>query len=221
MVMDMLKKNSFILVILIIYLLFLCKDPILGRINNQEDLNQVIADLKIEYYKKEYEDMAKIIDVDTKDYDVIYSRVLFRDIYQFYDEFTISKGSIDGVEKKDLVLSDLGVVGIISRVNKNTSTVLMLTSPEIELSVKIGDAYGILTSEDKKIIVKNIALDKKMKVNDKVYTSGLTNIPGDILIGEVKEVSTDSLELEYLLDVESLAYLDKIKYIAIIKGEEI
>ena len=52
-----------------------------------------------------------------------------------------------------------------------------------------------------------------------VYTSGLTSIPGDILVGSVKEIRTDGLELEYILDVESATYLQDIRYVAVLVGE--
>ena len=162
--------------------------------------------------------MEQILEVKDYDYDVIYSKIVLRDIYEFYDEFTIGKGSKDGVSLQDLVVNQDGVVGIVKEVDHYSSTVLMLTSPKIELSVRIGDAYGILTSQDKKIVVKNITLDEKIEVGDSVYTSGLTSIPGGFLIGEVKEVRTDSLELEYVLDVAATSNLQQFWYVAVIKG---
>ena len=92
----------------------------------------------------------------------------------------------------------------------------MLTNSSIELSVRINHSYGILTSEDHKIIVRNIKLDQEIKEGDQVYTSGLTSVPGDILIGSVKEIRTDGLELEYVLDVSSVVDMQNISYVAVL-----
>ena len=214
----MLRKNAFIIAIIFLYILFLCKYYLFGMVDNTKDLAEMVYDEKLKYYQEEYQKMEQILEVKDYDYDVIYSKIVLRDIYEFYDEFTIGKGSKDGVSLQDLVVNQDGVVGIVKEVNNYSSTVLMLTSPKIELSVRIGDAYGILTSQDKKIVVKNITLDEKIEVGDSVYTSGLTSIPGGFLIGEVKEVRTDSLELEYVLDVAATSNLQQFWYVAVIKG---
>ena len=212
----MLKKNWFIIAILILYLLFLAKDPVFGFLDNTHDLTNALYDEKLNYYKNEYENMKKMLTITYPDYSVIYSKVILRDIYAFNKEFTIGKGSRDGVQEQDVVVNEKGVVGIVKMANPNSSVVLLLTNPDIQLSVKINDSYGILTSVDEKIIVKNIKLNREIKEGDEVYTSGLTSVPGDILIGTVKSIDTDSLELEYILNVESASYLEDISYVAVI-----
>ena len=134
----------------------------------------------------------------------------------FYDEIVIGKGSSDGVKKQDLVINELGVIGIVKDVNKHSSIVELLTNSDLELSVKINNSYGILESSDKEIIVKNIKLDQEITVGDDVYTSGLTKIPGDIYIGKVKEIKKDNLELEYIIKVDAINYLEDITYVAVI-----
>ena len=214
----MLKKNWFLIVILVIYLLFLCKDHILGFFDNTSDLTQMIYDEKLDYYKREYESMQEILSI-TYDIDVIYSKVLLREIYAFYDEVTIGKGSNDGIKTQDLVVNERGVVGVVKNVRENSSVVSLLTNTDTSLSVKIRDSYGILTSVDEKIIVKNIKLNQEIQVGDAVYTSGLTGIPGDIFIGYVTSIQTDNLELEYIIEVDSITHLQDIKYVAILSSD--
>ena len=216
MVNCMLRKNWFLFALLFLYLLFLCKDYFFGFFDNKQSLNQVLYDEKLRYYKNEYQEMQKLLNISYPDFKIIYSKVIFRDIYQFYNEITISKGSNDGVKEKDLVVSDKGVVGIINSVYKNSSIVSLLTNPRMELSVKINNSYGILTSVDNQIIVKNMKLNEEIKKGDLVYTSGLTDIPGNILVGEVIEIKKDDLELQYILDVKSISNLQNISYVAIL-----
>ena len=216
----MARKNWFVIAILILYLCFLGSDRILGFFDNTSQLSQMIDNEKLEYYKNEYEKMSNILEVEADDYEVIYSKVVLREIYQFYDEITIGKGTSDGIQEGDLVVNENGVVGVIKDAGKTSSVVRLLTSPDMELSVKINASYGILTSGDKTLIVKNIKLDSEIKEGDLVYTSGLTSIPGDILVGEVSKVNRDSLELEYILDVDSITHQRDISYVAVLHREK-
>lgn len=215
----MLKKNWFVIVVLVLYLLFLAKDHLFGFLDNTQNLDSYLTDVKLLYYQNEYQEMKKLLDIDDQDYSFLYSKVLLRDIYYFYDEITIGKGSSDGIKVQDLVVNEEGVVGIVKEVKNHSSVVQLLTHSDTQLSVKINQSYGILTSVDHEIIVKNIKLDQDIQVGDLVYTSGLTSIPGDILVGSVKEIRTDGLELEYILDVESATYLQDIRYVAVLVGE--
>ncbi len=216
MVALMMKKNAYIIILLVLYFLFLCKDHLFGFLDNTESLTSAIYDDKLEYYKLEYENMQKLLELDYVDYQVTYSKVILRDIYAFYNEIIIGKGSRDGIKIQDLVVNELGVVGIVKEVADHSSVVALLTNSDIELSVKINHSYGILTSVDNEIIVKNVKLDEEIKVGDLVYTSGLTSIPGNILVGEVKEIRQDSLGLEYILDVDAVACLQDISYVAVL-----
>ena len=212
----MIKKNAYIIILLILYLLFLCQDHLLGFLDNTDNLMSSIYDEKLTYYQNEYEEMQKLLSIEVLDYQAIYSKVILRDIYAFYDEITIGKGRYDGVSKGDLVVNEKGVIGLVKSVNNHTSIVELLTNSNIELSVKINQSYGILTSVDNEIIVKNVKLDDEIKVGDFVTTSGLTSVPGEILVGKVSEIKTDTLGLEYILEVDAVAYLQDISYVAVL-----
>lgn len=215
----MIRKNWFIIAILLIFILFLSKDHLLGFITNTKDLQKFVYDAKLEYYKQEYEDMQSLLNISSNDYQVTYGKIILRDIYEFYDEITINIGTNNGIKAQDLVINELGVVGVIKEAHKNTSIVELLTNKEMELSVKVGSSYGILSSQDEKIIVKNIKLNGNINIGDKVVTSGLTNIPKDIEIGTIKNIRKDDLELEYILEVESMSQLDNVNYVAVLSGE--
>ena len=218
MVFNMIKKNWFIIAILLIFILFLSKDHLLGFISNTKDLQEYIYDTKLEYYKEEYTEMQSLLNIPESDYEVTYGKIILRDIYEFYDEITINVGTSSGIKVQDLVINELGVIGVIKEAHKNSSVVELLTNKDMELSVRVGSSYGILSSKDEKIIIKNIKLNETIKEGDTVYTSGLTSIPKDIKIGTIKSISKDNLELEYILEVESLSRLEDINYVAILSG---
>ena len=214
----MIKKNWFIIAILLIFILFLAKDHLFGFVSNTHDLQEFIYDYKLEYYKNEYNQMQSLLNIPKSDYEVTYGKIILRDIYKFYDEITINVGTSSGIQVQDLVINELGVIGVIKEVHQNSSIVELLTNKNMELSVRVDSSYGILTSQNDQIIIKNIKLNETIQVGDKVVTSGLTSIPKDIEIGTIKSIEKDHLELEYILEVESMARLEDINYVAVLKG---
>lgn len=212
----MIRKNIFYILLLIIFLLFISRDKILSFANNKNDLKSSFCELKNNEINKNYEELKKLLEIDISDKNIIFSSMLNRNIYEFYEKLEINKGSINGIKKNNLVINEEGVIGLISKVSDNTSEVILLTNHDINLSVKVGNSYGILTSKNHKILVKNIKLTEEIKEGDRVVTSGLTEIMGDVPIGSVKKIEKDNLELEYILEIEALANYKEIKYLGVI-----
>ena len=205
--MVILKNKVFYLTLLIIYILLLSKDSILGLIKEKKpDLNNI----KEAYYEKEYQDLAKIVGISYEDYEIKYGKVILRNIYDFYNKIDINLGS-DKIKVGDIVLN-----GVVSKTYKNYSSVELLTNNEINISVKINDSYGILKSANNKIKVEDVKLNEQINIGDKIYTSGLTSIKPNILIGTVKNVLKGSLELEYEIEVEPSVNFYNINYIGVI-----
>jgi len=210
------KKNSFYVFLLIIYILFLSKDTIIGFFNHDKIIEIAQASLDKGVYE-EYQDLLKITRLEPLNYKLIYSKILNRNMYQFYDKITIDTGSKGNVAKGDLVINEKGVIGIIETSDNNSSEVMLLTNKDINMSVKIKNAYGILTSSNNEVLIRNIKLNEEINVGDEIYTSGLTSIPADILIGTVSEVNTDSLGLEYILKVKLASDINHIRYVGVLK----
>ncbi len=211
MVLTMTKSKLFYLSLLIIYLLFLSKDTLFSLFNSSSSnlcLNT--------YYQKEYEKLSQELNISPNNYKVLNTKVLLRDIYEFYDKLTINVGTNNNVQKGDALINSAGLVGIINKTYRNYSEVYLLTNNNLNLSVKVNDSYGILTSKDNTIIVKNIKINNPIKPGDLVYTSGLASIPGDILIGEVSSVTPNSLGLEYLVQVKPQADFFNLNYLGVV-----
>ncbi len=211
------KNKVFIISLIIIYLLFLGKDTFFKYYNDLSSLNAGLDKVKENFYKKEYEKINKILDLEAFNYDIVYSKVIFRDIYSFYDVLTISKGSKDGLKNGNIVLNENGVLGIIKKVEDNYSEVSLLTNPDVNISVKINDNYGMLEGKDKKVIVKNIK-DEGIIEGAMVVTSGLTDIPEGLEIGKVKNIKKDNLDLEYILEIEPSINIKHLNYVGVVKS---
>ncbi len=206
------KKNYFYFFLIIIYLLFLSKDMIMGFF--KPNIGNFID--KEAYYEMEYKDLSKLLDIPYDNYNVTYSKLINRDIYEFYDKVTILKGKKDDIRVGSLVVDQMGVVGLIKKCYDNYSEVTLLSSSNMALSVKVNNSYGILSGENGDIIVKNIKGEDEITIGTKVYTSGLTSIKGGILVGSVEEIKKDSLGLEYILKINPSSNLTNLSYVGVI-----
>ncbi len=211
------KNKLFILGLIIIYLVFLAKDSFFKFYNNWSSLNEELINIKDSFYKNEYVKLNEMLKLEAFNYEIVYSKMIFRDIYNFYDEITITKGSNDDIKVGNIVLNESGVIGVIKSVKNNYSEVFLLTNPEVNISVKVNDTYGILEGRDKRIVVKNIK-DAKVNIGDVVTTSGLTDIPEGLVIGKVKNIEKDNLDLEFILEIEPSVNINYLNYVGVVKS---
>lgn len=211
----MIRKNWFYISLIIIYLIFLTKDSFIGLINNKDNIANSKCTLENNSIIKDYEKLLNFTNLTENKQELIYSKVITREIYEFYDKITITKNENDNIKKGDIVISEYGLIGTISKVNKNSCEVSLITSNDTNISVKVGESYGILYSKDHKLKIKNMKIEGSIKEGDEVYTSGLTSVPEGIKIGKIKNIKKDELELEYILDIESIS-LHNLKYLGVI-----
>ena len=211
----MIRKNWFYISLIIIYLIFLTKDSFIGLINNKDNIANSKCTLENNSIIEDYEKLLNFMNLTENKQELIYSKVITREIYEFYDKITITKNENDNIKKGDIVISEYGLIGTISKVNKNSCEVSLITSNDTNISVKVGESYGILYSKDHKLKIKNMKIEGSIKEGDEVYTSGLTLVPEGIKIGKVKNIKKDELELEYILDIESIS-LHNLKYLGVI-----
>lgn len=211
----MIRKNWFYISLIIIYLIFLTKDSFIGLINNKDDIANSKCTLENNSIIEDYEKLLNFMNLNENKQELIYSKVIAREIYEFYDKITITKNENDNIKKGDIVINEYGLIGTISKVNKNSCEVSLITSNDTNISVKVGESYGILYSKDHKLKIKNMKIEGSIKEGDEVYTSGLTSVPEGIKIGKIKNIKKDELELEYILDIESIS-LHNLKYLGVI-----
>lgn len=144
----------------------------------------------LEYFDKEY----------------IVGKVVFRNLYNFYDEIVIDVN--EDVNVGDAVVNNEGLIGVVSKVDNNVF-VKLLTS-NYKVSVSVGECYGNLSNG------KVDMLDKEcnISIGDVVSTSGLNDINKGIYVGKVSKIDEDGLGL--ILDVE-LINNKYLNYVGVIK----
>jgi len=205
------------------FIVFLFKESIYGlfiKTNNLDEVNKSIENIKETYYEKEYKDLLKTTNLlEWNSYESIYSKVLYRDIYEFYNEITILRGSENNIKKNSAVINENGLIGTIKKVNKNSSVVSLITNTDSKISIRVNNSYGILKFSKNNLIITSINNYENIGIGNVVYTSGLGNLPANIKIGEVENIITDDLGIEQQVIVKPYVDFDNINYVAIINGD--
>lgn len=214
----MIRKKTFIIIIVLLIILF--SEKIYGfkiKIDEYNLISSNINDLKEENLKIKENDFRSAYQYDDYlDYNIEYSKILYRDLYNLKDEITIYKGKNNGIKLNNLVVNTKGLVGIITKVNENSSIVKLLNNKDTVLSVKVNNVYGILKFKEEKLIIEGINNKAEIKVGDKVTTSDISIYPEDILIGTITEINFDDYEIEQIIKLKPAVDFENIKYIGII-----
>ena len=187
-------------------------------LENIDVLNQKLTyyELAIKNLKKELNDLNGYYDFK-EEYDYSIAKVVNRNIYDLGDTIIVNLGSNSGVKQGMPVINTEGLVGIVSEVQASFSYVSLLNSSDCIVSVKINDSYGIYNKK----LVENLKYEDTISKGDIVLTSGLTNVPANIPVGKVVEVSSDKEKIEKVAKIKLDYDLDNLNFVVIIKSEEI
>ena len=212
----MIKKYKDYIILLGVFLLFLFASQVnrfLTAINPNLDTSKIVINYD-KHLKEELDNIKKINNIEFDDnLDIIVSRVKYRDVYEYSNTLTIFKGTKNNVNVGDAVLTNNGLVGIISKTYDYYSVVSLITNKKSNISVKINDAVGVLKLENGKLVVTSINNYKNISIGDEIYTSGLGNLPDNIYVGKVKKVSLNNTEIEKVIEVDIENRLDTLDYL--------
>nr|WP_072537700.1 rod shape-determining protein MreC [Anaerococcus mediterraneensis] len=144
----------------------------------------------------------------------IKAKLVNTDVNSMTTHFNIDKGSVDGIEKNDIILQAVsdskyytGLVGKVTEVYKNTARVETINSSENDVSFvnsSSGD-YGVIDVFNKNTI-QGYMLDVDSNINEKdiLLTSGLGGVyPYGIYIGRVATVTMTQDSLRKNISIKS------------------
>lgn len=133
----------------------------------------------------------------TRMYDYTYAHVTYLTTDKPFNYIIIDKGAKDGIERDMAVLSPNGIVGVVSDVSKNFSSIIPIPHLDTRISAEIPsiNQVGTVVWDGKMpniAYLNDIPQHLEINIGDSVLTSGYSTIfPKGLLIGTVKEVSTE------------------------------
>ena len=103
---------------------------------------------------------------------------------------TINKGSDHGVKPNSVVLARGSLVGFVTEVRSNRSTIQLISDPNFRaIGVSQTGAEGVVRGKLSQVIIEKVPSDGGLEVGHTILTSSLNNgLPANIPIGTVIEL---------------------------------
>lgn len=190
------------------------------------ELNQELADY--EATKQELENLRKFVGIKEEYKDLVLSapcEVIGYVTNDPFGAFLIGQGSEEGIELYDPVVTDLGLVGVITEVGVHTATVTTILSPEVSVAVYCSTTkdHGVITgnvslSLDGMCRLQYLEKDTQIKKGKAILTSGENGLfPKGYVVGYVRDIQMDETGLTTTAAVEPAAELSDLSMVIVIK----
>ncbi len=156
--------------------------------------------------EEELKRLRKLYELDQQydEYEKIGARIIAKDTGNWFSIFTIDKGANDGVLVNQNVITEGGLVGIVTETGPNWATVRSIIDDNSNVSATVtSSSDNCIIAGDLRLIdegtirlVKLTDEGDRVNVGDKVVTSDVSDryLPG-ILIGYISEIGMDSNNL--------------------------
>jgi rod shape-determining protein MreC len=136
------------------------------------------------------------------DSELVYARVIRREVATWHRAFVLDRGTADGVTRGMPVIGTDGLVGYVRSAAGSVSLVEIITSDQIRCAVEhspTGRAGLFYSDERGRGHLSYFDRDAPVKVGDLIVTSGLSGkFPAGLVVGYVSDIRrpADSLYLE-------------------------
>lgn len=136
-------------------------------------------------------------------YNFIVARVLNNSISQIENYITINKGSKDGLYKDMGVISQQGIVGIVTNISENYAVIQSIIHPKTALSCNVKGTPGTLTWDAKDYryaSLKGFPRFESFEIGDTVRTSGHSAMfPEGVMVGVIEDSDDDRSNDNFLV----------------------
>ena len=150
--------------------------------------------------------------------------VIGRDPNDVFYGFSIDQGTLNGVEAGDPVITQNGLVGIVSQAYATTSKVTTLLSEDVKVSA-VDSACGesgviasdIASASSGLLRLEYLPSDTQAQVGDIITTSGAGSAyPADIIIGRVESVQKSESDISQYAVVRPYEDLTSVQEVFVI-----
>lgn len=155
-------------------------------------------------------------------YDFHFTEIRRVDLDPFSHKIWIDRGRKDGVVVGQAVIDGLGVIGQVEDVQRNSSTVRLISDPDHALPVQINRtglrtvAYG--RGETGQLLMPNVPLQADVSAGDLIVTSGFGDrFPPGFPVGEVVSVERESGMTFAIVYLRPYASLDRGREVLLVE----
>ena len=154
--------------------------------------------------------------------------VISRDPLDRFGGFTIDQGTLNGVEKGDVVVSDKGyLVGRVLEADLNSSKVMTILQPGSYVACLVsrtrdsGNLNGSADyAADGMCVLENLPRDTLAMVGDEIITTGLGGeFPANIRVGTILELVPEESGTSTIAVVEPGADINKLTHVFIVTDD--
>ena len=157
-------------------------------------------------------------------YSFVVAQVVNNSVSHLSNYITIDKGRLDGVMPDMGVVSERGVVGIVSTVSDHFAVIIPLLNPKMRLSCKVlGSSYfGSLSwngRDTQYATLEELPRHVEFQRGDTIVTSGYSAVfPAGLIVGIVEEYAKQHDDNFYALQVRLAADFHALNHVRIIKS---
>lgn len=198
-----------------------------------EELHAQIAELnkqlvELEDLRQENRRLTAMLDIQEEhgELEMVPAGVIGRDYNSHFGSFTIDKGSHHGVSPRDPVISEEGLVGIVSEVGLTHSKVITILDPSLNVGAvdnrvrETGIISGNMElAEEGKCLMSYLSRESGAFAGDLVITSGSDSkglFPEGLVIGTITEVQAGSSGLSLYAVVEPAAPISELRDVYVV-----
>lgn len=208
----------------------------IGKTRKYKEENEELK-VKNQYLEAQIKDISEYIDEnkrlkelldisnDMTGYETVAARVVGYEPDNWFSYLTIDKGTKDGIEESDTVITAKGLVGQVAQVGHNWAKISTIINSKSSAGVRIvrngeiGIVEGdIKLSKTNKCKLGYLVENASVIAGDILETSGLGGIyPPGLMVGKITDVSKDNMgRLDYAV-IEPFINFNKLYEVIVIK----
>lgn len=175
-------------------------------------------------YKEENITLRQLLDLKREfNGNGIAAEVIFRDPTNWFENFVVNRGTVNGITRKMVVIAPSGVVGRVNTLNSTSTSVCTIINPKSAVPVYIVESgsYGILYGEGSALCTLEFIRNSSfLQEGNLVVTSGIGDIyPPGLIVGKTVNVQRSADGLSYLAKVKPFINFDSLTEVLFLRGK--
>lgn len=178
-------------------------DEVQNELETLRDINSEIPLLEDENdrLRLENDNLRNLIDIEPRqdEYETLAATIIAEDVTDWFNTFTIDRGSEDGVKVGNSVITPDGLVGLVIEVGVTSSKLLTIVDEDYAFMCRVSRTNELVRVKggSRETLNYDLEIDRLTKtstlmVGDKIVTAKSGGVfPEGLMVGTVKEVNVD------------------------------